>query len=105
MIPLKPSSILHSPDSMAVLARRLFAGNALYMTIVEALAIREVGLDDHWRSLSQLYKRAVASQSCFTPIAGITRIIHGIYKCCQCTTLTESGKQSEFNADKNSGIT
>ena len=45
---LNLSSILDHLDSVAVLAGRLFAGSALYITIVEAAAIREVGLDDHW---------------------------------------------------------
>ena len=47
MMSLKPPSILYSLDSMAVLAGRRFAGNALYITIVDVPAIRAVGLDGH----------------------------------------------------------
>ena len=74
---LKPPSILHSVDSVAVLVGRLFTSSALYITIVEAPAIREVSLDDHCRFLWQLCKRAALSQSCFTAIVGIGGLIYG----------------------------
>ena len=74
---LKPSSILDHLDCVAVLAGGLFAGSALYITIVETPAMREVGLDDQWRFFPHMYKRAAASQSCYTAIAGIAGIIHG----------------------------
>ena len=74
---LNLSSILDHLDSVAVLAGGLFAGSALYITIVEAPAIREVGLDDHWQFFPHVYKRAAASQSCYTAIAGLAGIIHG----------------------------
>ena len=78
---------------------RLFSSNVLYITIVEVAAMREVDLDGHWRFFSQLYKRVVASQSCYTVVAGITGIIQW-NTCYQWTTLTESDKQNEFNTDK-----
>ena len=43
---LKLPSVLHSLDSIVVLVGRLFTSSALYITIVEAPAIREVSLDD-----------------------------------------------------------
>ena len=66
---LKPPSILHCLDSMTVVVGRLFTSSALNITIVEALRIREVSLDDHWRFFSRLYQRASVWQSCFTAIA------------------------------------
>ena len=56
MMLLKPSSILHCLNSVAALAEKLFAGSALHNTIIEVSAIHEVGLDDHWRFLPQLYE-------------------------------------------------
>ena len=75
---LKSLSILHCLDSIAVLAGRFFSGSALYIAIIEALGIREVSLDDHWRFFSKLYKRAAVSQSCFTVIIGTQHGTHVI---------------------------
>ena len=75
---LKPPSILHSLDSMTVVVGRLFTSSALYITIVEVSAIREVSLDDHCRFFSKLSNRAAVSQSCFTAIIGTQHGTHVI---------------------------
>ena len=75
---LKSLSILHCLNSIAVLVGRLITTSALYMTIVEAPAMREVSLDDHCRFFSKLYKRAAVSQSCFTAIIGTKHGTHVI---------------------------
>ena len=74
---LKPLSILHALDSITVLIGKLFTSSALYIIIVEVLAICEVSLDDHCRFFSKPYKRAAPLQSCFTGIAGIAGLIYG----------------------------
>ena len=51
---LKPPSILHCLDNIAVLVGRLVTSAALYITIVEVPETREVSLDDHWRFFSKL---------------------------------------------------
>ena len=48
------------------------------MTVVEALGIREVSLDDHWRFFSQLYQRPAVSQKYFTVITGTQHGTHVI---------------------------
>ena len=78
MLTLKLPSILHSLDSIAVLVGRLVTSTALYITIVEVPAIREVSLDDHCRFFSKLYNRAAVSQSCFTAIIGTKHGTHVI---------------------------
>ena len=67
---LKPLSILHCLDGITVLARRLITSTALYITIVEVPAIRDVSLDDHCRFFSKLYNTAAVPQSCFTITIG-----------------------------------
>ena len=46
---VKAPSILHPVDSIVVLVGRLFTSSALNITVVEAPAIREVSLDNHYR--------------------------------------------------------
>ena len=75
---LKPPSILHSVDSITVLVGRLITSSALYFTIVEAPAKREVSLDDHWRFFSKLFDRAAVSQNRFTAITGTQHGTHVI---------------------------
>ena len=75
---LKPSSILHCFDSIAVLVGRLITSSALNITIVEVPAIREVCFDDHCQFFSKLYKRDSTPQSCFTAIIGAKRGTHVI---------------------------
>ena len=75
---LKSLSILHCLDSITVLARRHFTSSVLYITIVEAPAIREVSLDDHCWFFSKLYNRAAVSQNCFTVIIGTKHGTHVI---------------------------
>ena len=76
MMSLKPPSLLDFLDSTVVLAGRLLlVVHHVLITIVEVAAMREVDLDGHWRFFLQLYKRVVASQSCYTVVAGIAGII------------------------------
>ena len=75
---LKPPSILHCLDSIAVRVGRFFFGSALYITIIEALEIRQVSLDGHCQFFSKLYNRAAVSQSCFTAIIGTKHGTHVI---------------------------
>ena len=78
MMSLKPPSILHSLDSIAVLVGRLVTSTALYITIVKVSAIREVSLDDHCQFFSKLYNRAAVSRSCSTAIIGTKHGTHVI---------------------------
>ena len=75
---LKPPSILHSLDSMGVLVGRLVTSIALYITIAEVPAIREVSLDDPWRFFSKFHKRDSTSQSSFTAITGTKHVINAL---------------------------
>ena len=78
MMSLKPPSIRHSLDSVAVLVGRLITSTVLYITIVEVPAICEVSLDGHCRFFSKLYNRASVSQSCRTAIIGTKHDTHVI---------------------------
>jgi uncharacterized membrane protein len=72
------TSVLDNLDSLAILSSGLFAGSALYITIVEVPALRRLGVDQHWRFFPLMFERAVLSQSVTGTIAGIASIVHGI---------------------------
>jgi uncharacterized membrane protein len=73
---MSSTSVFNNLDSLAVLSSGIFAGSALYITIVEVPALRQLGLDQHWRFFPYMYERAVLTQSAVATIAGIGSIAH-----------------------------
>ena len=71
------TAILDNLDTVAVLAAGLFAGTALYISIVEVPALRAFGLDEHWRFFPLMYERAAVSQSTFVAVASLASMVHG----------------------------
>jgi len=69
--------VLDHLDTLAVIGAGFFAGTALYVTVGEVPALREQGLDEHWRFFPYMYKRAAILQSVFSVISGISGILHG----------------------------
>jgi len=70
-------SVLDHLDIVAAVAGGFFAGTALYLSIGQVPALREFGLNEHWRFFPYMYKRAAIPQASFTAIAGAAGILHG----------------------------
>ena len=71
------SAILDNLDVVATFAAGCFAGTAMYVTTCEVPAMRQLGLDEHWRFFPLMYERAAVSQALFTVIAGVAGVAHG----------------------------
>jgi hypothetical protein len=71
-----PTTVFDHLDSIAVLAGGIFAGTALYMSIGQVPALKEFGLNEHWKFFPYMFKNAAASQSISTAIAGAAGIAH-----------------------------
>ncbi|CAF0735211.1 unnamed protein product [Adineta steineri] len=70
------TSILNHFDTIAVVTGGLFAGTALYLSIGQVPAMREFGLNEHWRFFPYMYKKIALTQASLAAIAGTTSIVH-----------------------------
>ncbi|CAF1347957.1 unnamed protein product [Adineta ricciae] len=75
-MPTNPISFLDYLDTLAVVSGGLFAGAALYVSIGQVPALRQFGLNDHWRFFPYMYKNSAPPQGCLAAIAGVASIAH-----------------------------
>ncbi|XP_055335777.1 uncharacterized protein LOC129586523 [Paramacrobiotus metropolitanus] len=73
-----PLPFLNNLDSLATLGTGIFAGTAFYMTSQEVPALRDLGLDEHWRFFPHMYHRAFAYQGLVNGAASVAAIVHGL---------------------------
>ncbi|XP_055335885.1 uncharacterized protein LOC129586589 [Paramacrobiotus metropolitanus] len=73
-----PSPFLNNLDGLATVAAGIFSGTAFYTSSQEVPAMRDLGLNEHWRFFPYMYHRAFVYQSAAGITAGVGSIIHGL---------------------------
>lgn len=72
-----PATMFDYLDTLAVITGGLFAGTAFYITVGQGPALREFGLNEHWRFFPYMYKKIAMTQAGLSAIAGAAGIAHG----------------------------
>ena len=71
------SAILDKLDLVGTVAAGIFAGSALYITVIEVPSAADLGVETHWKFFPFMYDRAYVMQSSLAALAGLTGIAHG----------------------------
>mgnify|MGYP002378678099 FL=1 len=71
------SAVLDKLDLLATVAAGLYAGSALYVTVIEVPSAADLGVETHWKFFPFMYDRAFVVLGALGPIAGLSAIAHG----------------------------
>ena len=71
-----PTTILGHLDTIAVISSGIFAGSAFFVSFVEAPALHEFGLNEHWGYFPFMFKRAAVTQASCSAITAAAGIAH-----------------------------